>query len=428
MFSVIYVLALPVFLRTVLGTPADQTTLFYTREFFLGRQGGDSWGTMLAAVAYTRSEQREPLYTHTFFEQHVKLQYPPSSLLLFVPLTLSWMDPLLAALGTSPLGVVKWISWLLALIIIVATVRIADRQFRNVLSNEVMERHRRDIFLILIAILALCLTFYPLMKGIALGQIQTWITCGLTIALWLWMHNRKMASGMLAGASCIVKPQYSLLLFWGILRREWSFVWGFLLVSGIATLLSVMIFGLGDQVDYFRVLTFLSQHGEAYYPNQSVNGVLNRLLDNGENLNFLLYEFPPYHPVVHAGTLLGAAALLGSALFWPQRRSDRGSVLDLCIVLLSVTMASPIAWEHHYGVLLPIYAVMTPLMLTALGSRTLWVGVLCASYLLSSNFFAVANQFAQTPLNVLQSYLFAAAVLALLCLYKLSGRFGTRRA
>jgi hypothetical protein len=81
---------------------------------------------------------------------------------------------------------------------------------------------------------------------------------------------------------------------------------------------------------------------------------------------------------------------------------------------LACTMASPIAWEHHYGILLPIYAVA---LVHALDSRArlVWVGV---SYVLVCTFFAATNMLAATPLNVLQSTGLAGAVIVLVLLHR----------
>ena len=94
-------------------------------------------------------------------------------------------------------------------------------------------------------------------------------------------------------------------------------------------------------------------------------------------------------------------------------------VLDLLIVIVSVTIASPVAWTHHYAVLLPVFAVAVPATLgaAALGrSRYLLLGV---SYLLIANNFRALNRLADTPLNFLQSYVLVGGVLLLVLLYRL---------
>jgi hypothetical protein len=81
---------------------------------------------------------------------------------------------------------------------------------------------------------------------------------------------------------------------------------------------------------------------------------------------------------------------------------------------LSITMASPIAWEHHYGIVLPIFAVM---LARTLGNRArlCW---LIASYMLISNFIPATNLLAPTVVNIVQSYLLAGAVILLVLLYR----------
>jgi hypothetical protein len=97
----------------------------------------------------------------------------------------------------------------------------------------------------------------------------------------------------------------------------------------------------------------MAARGEAISANQSVNGLLNRLVQPPEAREWDFHSFPQPHPVVRAGTFAAALVLVCAALFVPQARGFAGSALDIAIAALSVTMASPIAWDHHYGVLLP---------------------------------------------------------------------------
>ena len=81
-------------------------------------------------------------------------------------------------------------------------------------------------------------------------------------------------------------------------------------------------------------------------------------------------------------------------------------------------MASPIAWEHHYSVLLPMFAAALPLTLAADRGRrgVFWLG---AAFVLSSTLFQVTNALADTRLNFMQSTLFAGALMLLFQLYRL---------
>jgi len=74
---------------------------------------------------------------------------------------------------------------------------------------------------------ATTLTFYPLMRAFRNGQIQTWAERGFALSLWALVAGRPATSGALAGLSCLVKPQWGLVLVWAVARREWRFASGF---------------------------------------------------------------------------------------------------------------------------------------------------------------------------------------------------------
>jgi hypothetical protein len=176
------------------------------------------------------------------------------------------------------------------------------------------------------------------------------------------------------------------------------------------------MYGFRNYFDYLPVISFLGRHGEAFYPNQSVNGLMNRLLFNGNNLKWLADGFPPFNPAVYAATLIAAVLLLGFALFW--RMNKKADAIDFALLILSLTMCSPIAWEHHYGILLPIFALIIPVCISqkVMGRYTI-VYVLIAFFLTSQRLNFV-NLLADTYLNFLQSYLFFGAVMVLWLLYR----------
>jgi hypothetical protein len=177
-----------------------------------------------------------------------------------------------------------------------------------------------------------------------------------------------------------------------------------------AGLTAAMIrYGLQNHLEYFKVLRFIARHGEAYWPNQSVNGLLNRLLDNGDPLRFDRYSFPPYHAIVYFGTLLSSLAIIVIAL-WPTRGRPVDP-LDLAIALLGATLAAPVAWEHHFGILLPIFALVTPIVLLRSGSKPR-VLLLLASYLMVANALLRPAWLLADPVReLLASHLFFGALL-----------------
>ena len=95
-------------------------------------------------------------------------------------------------------------------------------------------------------------------------------------------------------------------------------------------------------------------------PTNSVNGILNALIGTTNPLVWDANGFPPYNPIVYLSSLATAIILMGAAL-WPRAgRSALNGLLDFQFAALAFTMAAPIAWEHHYGIMAPILA--TPLL------------------------------------------------------------------
>jgi alpha-1,2-mannosyltransferase len=187
---------------------------------------------------------------------------------------------------------------------------------------------------------------------------------------------------------------------------------------GILLLLSIAAYGLNNVLDYLSVLSFISKHGESFYINQSVNGLMNRLLFNGDNLYFF-DAFPAFHPVVYALTIDSSILILGIAMFWRMVKDP--SCLDLAIIILSLTIASPIAWEHHYGILLPIFAVILPTVVSQRSFGVWTTAYLFLAYILTSQKFdEITNLLANTHWNILQSYVFFGGMMVLLLLYRIS--------
>jgi hypothetical protein len=209
--------------------------------------------------------------------------------------------------------------------------------------------------------LALGLTYYPLLKGYQLGQIQVFLTAFIALAVIVKLLGWEVFSGALFGVCCLVKPQYGIILLWSLLRRKWRFLLGFATIFLAGLAVSVARFGLNDHLVYLGVLTEISHHGESFWANQSVNGLLNPWLENGSPTQWSPTIFAPFHPVVYAATMISSFAILALALLpWGRKLSVEADSIGLMIALAAATIASPVAWEHHYGTFLPIFAVAFP--------------------------------------------------------------------
>jgi alpha-1,2-mannosyltransferase len=401
-------------LCAMLSANIRETTIAYLFSYTLRHAGHDSWWPMSQAIQQLRDHPNTPLYSELFFKNKIKFQYPPSALLfLDIPQRitgLSWESMRKAG---------NLVCWLCVPAIGLAFFSLLKSA---VLSSSIEEGTRlttSSLALLILLSLAIVGTFYPLLRSYTLGQIQTPVTLIAGLALIAWQRRQFRLAGFLIGLSCGIKPQWLVIIPWAILRRQWKMVLVSTVTAGILLLLSIAAYGLHNVVDYLSVLSFLSKHGESYSPNQSVNGLMNRLLFNGNNLNWAGDSFPSFHPMVYALTLSSSILILGVAMFW--RMFKNPSSLDLALIMLSLTIASPIAWEHHYGILLPIFALALPIAIfqRSFGAWTtvyLWL----AFILTSQTFRGITDHLANTRWNVLQSTLFFGAMMVLLLLYRIS--------
>jgi hypothetical protein len=387
------------------------TAFVYAREFLLGQAEDDSWTPMQAALDQMSSDRAKPLYQAIFFAQKIKFQYPPSSLL-----ALDLMDHLSGdSISIDTLNRISWISIFLLAAIVPATYLLASRRF-----NAAMMSHFSFLDLVLQAGLLslMTLTFYPVTQGFVLGNIQTWLTFLFAGSVLAWVCGYEAVAGILIGLIVAFKPQLVLLLVWALLRRRRRFLIGCAATIAVVEALSMYQYGLKNQIDYLTVLSFLSAHGESFYANQSMNGLLARMLHIGNNTEWLEHDFPPSNPLVYWGTILTSALMIGFALFAGRTKTDEKSLLiSYLSAALLITMASPIAWEHHYGIMVSIYACVLALLMGAWPRRRGLI-LMAISYILASNMFMFTNLAADSIWNFIQSYLLAAAALLVFILYR----------
>jgi alpha-1,2-mannosyltransferase len=367
----------------------------------------DSWGPMMQALTVLRGPDRDGLYQALFFDGHVRFQYPPTSLLSL---------DLLSAVGLASIRVLNAINSVVYLLNAAATGFLAWILFRGkgrTVGRNGLQLHPGGMVAIGIAA---AFTFYPDVRADVLGQIQVWIDFLFTCAVLAWLLERRMLTGILIGLACTIKPQFGLLLFWGLLWREWAFSGGMLAAFVPIALVSLFRYGLHAHLGYLEVLAFLSRHGESFFANNSVNGILNGYFSSASNIVWDSVGFATYHPLVYAGTATASILALGAIVFLPLlSRKTRPNVVDLGVASICTVVGSPVAWEHHYGILLPVYGVALRYFLDQPSGprRVLRLACLAVSWILVSNFIPFANLLTGTPFSAMQAYLFFGALLLL---------------
>ncbi len=350
-----------------------------------GEAGTDSTDYMNRAWA--AFEAGKPVYETIFFAGKGKFLYPMSSLLLYRAAMLVHVS------GASAVTALVLVSYLANLLfggeVLLAAIP----------GSETMSRSTRLLLRGAVVLLGLC--FFPLGYGLWLGQIQLFLDLMWTFALLLWMRGKPEWSGVCVAGICVFKPQFAVFLVWACLRRHWRFLLPLLGCMVATQLVTIAVFGWHNEVEYLAVVSYLSRHGEAIFPNASVNGVLHRVFHNGDTLHWSPTVYPEYNRWVYLGTVISTAALLGAGLLVPAWRRWRNSSLDLLFFGLLATIASPIVWEHHYGYFFAAALFVTPLLTRFDRGIQIAFGAL---YLLLSLALPGMSSLAATRWNVLVSY------------------------
>ncbi len=370
----------------------------------------DSWLPMLEALKAAQSAEGDRLYEKVFFDDKVKFQYPPTSLVYLSALELfglASIDALNAINAVVFAATCAGFAYLVLLLLQPDPAQIGSLQRWAVVP----------------ALMLAALLYYPAMRSLEIGQIQAWINALFTFACIAWLRGARITAGALLGLAATLKPQLGIFLVWALLWREWGFLRGILLAGFPVGLASLVLFGLHNHITYLKVLSFLAERGEAFFANHSVNGLMHRALGNGDNLGFHDHMFPPADPLVITTTFVSslvilAVALLPAVIEGGRRKPD---IVEVAIMALCATVASPVAWEHHYGIMLPISGIALGLLCSRTGQRAALVA-LAIGWMIATNYLPGMNALSDTWLNFVQSYLLFAALILLGVLFYLRGR------
>jgi alpha-1,2-mannosyltransferase len=384
--------------------------------------GDDSWEPMKKALALLGQSPAGLLYDELFFRQRVKFQYPLTSLL--------FMSGLTPFFGPGTVAAAKGIAWAA----VPLTVFAAGFFCMLLLKRVFAKLPKWEVIAIGVLTMAATMIFYPIVKAFDLGQIQTWVNALFALSCVCWAVNSRRTAGVCIGLICLIKPQFSLFLLWGLVRRQWRFLQGWAAVIVAGGITSIALYGFWNNLNYLKVLQVLSRHGESFYPNHSLNGLLNRMFFNGPNLAWAGDALPDFNPFVYGATLASSALLILLALFWRRQFATPESpsmpvFLDYVGAALTFTMASPIAWEHHYGILPPVFIVAFVSMASFADARlrARLLLLLAVSYGLAASYLPVTKSLAATPFNFVQSYLFFGALILLGVVYWLRERLPKER-
>jgi alpha-1,2-mannosyltransferase len=385
------------FRMTTNNTPGTIAQL--VKLFAHVQQGTDSWEPMLKSLDYFHTHPESPIYEAKLYDTLIY------SLVSLLPLA---VIEKLGITGDHMLRLLAWSSWLAVWFV---------GGISALLASRLLSRKGAKLSVVsVISIFVACIFFYPLLKGYTLGNAQTFLTLGFTLLIYLWSTGREKGSGVVVAALAMVKPQYVLILLWMAVRKRWGAFWSGTIFAAVMFSISIMVFGWRNNLGYLPVLAGLSHKAQSHYANQSMFGTLNRMVFNGENLDYHPYVYTSYVPWIYYATVASSLLLAGLALFYPWGKF-RGTTADIANMGIVSVAASPMAWEHHYGIVFPIF-VWLWFSYGCWEQRRTWL--LGISFFLCSSWLSVTTFLASKPgLNLLQSYIYFGALLLMFLLYRL---------
>jgi alpha-1,2-mannosyltransferase len=264
--------------------------------------------------------------------------YPPMAALLFVPLAL-----LPGGLATA--------VWVGAGVVALAVVLMVFLRERAVSASPAQ----------LGGLVLLASALDPVRETYAFGQVNLLLMCAVCCDL---LVLRGRWTGLLIGLAAGIKltPLVFVVLLVLVGRPAAA-------ARAVAVFSSTVVVGFllvpASAADYWTHTVWNAGRvgGVEYVRNQSVNGVLTRLL-GGEPSTAVWLAL--------AGVLAGAVLLLAAAVW---RRGDR----DVAVLLAagSMLLASPISWDHHWVWAAPALLVLVPRahpLLTGLWTLLLLLG------------------------------------------------------
>lgn len=375
------------------------SVLKIAKDSILLRVRNDSWADM-AQGNLAWQQHPNAIYETAFFQRGIRFIYPPTSLLLFG----AWQTA--RHLDIRPFVALK-ITLLLSLL---GSCALAAEYLFSVLPVAVVARSSRaERWQVRFLIAALVYTFLPLINAFFLGQVQTLLNFLLIASAFLWLRNRRISSGILIGLTCWLKPQMALFLVWGLLRKQWSFTSALAAMLLFVFSISLGVFGWHNTAEYLTVLQYLGRHGDALFTNQSLNGLLHRQMHVGSPVTWV-YGYPPYNSTIYIATLVSSAIILGLAVVVPMVRRMSGTSADFLLFAMATVMASPIAWEHHYGIFFLVILLWMPLALRQWQVFFALLGI----YLLMTDNWAPVTLLMYSPWTFLISHVYFGGLLLFL--------------
>lgn len=214
----------------------------------------------------------------------------------------------------------------------------------------------------LLALVAVLVTFFPLINSAMTGTMNALILLLLTAAWAAWRSRKDAACGVLTAVAAVFKLFPLALIPYLAWRRHWRLL-ATMMVTGVAGIVAgFLVAGLAHNLYYYREILPHISAGTGFRENQSIAGVTARLCapstaENGGSAGWCgrLLDWPL------------VLALLAGVVTATNRATRSG--LEFALAVATLPLISTVTWSFHLVILILPIALLVRRVFTGQASR-----------------------------------------------------------
>lgn len=214
----------------------------------------------------------------------------------------------------------------------------------------------------LLALVAVLVTFFPLINSAMTGTMNALILLLLAGAWAAWRSRRDVPSGVMTAVAAVFKLFPLALVPYLAWRRHWKLLAAMMLTGGAGILAGLLVTGLDHNLYYYREILPHISSGTGFRENQSIAGVTARLCapataENGGDAGWCgrLLDWPL------------VLALLAAVLIVANRATRSG--LEFALAIAALPLISTVTWSFHLVILILPIALLIRGVFTSKTSR-----------------------------------------------------------
>ena len=208
-------------------------------------------------------------------------------------------------------------------------------------------RRRWPTALEALGVAAAMVAFLPMVRSLELNQASLHVALFVGAAWVALDRGADRAAGLFLALAAALKPHLFAMVPLLALHARRAAAAALVAGAGLAGA-SLALAGAANHVTYLTHVLPEAARGYAFFPNQSIGGLLHRL---ASDVPIDVFELMPPSPAVMRANVaigLGLYAAAFAVIARARRREDlRREVFALA--WLVATMIAPIAWGHHYA-------------------------------------------------------------------------------